>query len=166
MQTRKTNAHLTLLAIAHFIQYLQTGGKCTRYLLTDASDFTRIQWCRLSLAQKEESSPWPGLATTTVSTCSCEEPSTLLWPQLWVGALSVSPVGVQQADEEEMRLMASTPYSSHIYSVATFDMIKNVQRKLIGRMCAGVEDQINAFISGDERKTSFMPCLSCRSPFF
>lgn len=58
--------------------------------------------------------------------------------------------GIQQADEAEMKLMASTPHRSHIYNVANFDMIKNVQRELIRQVCAGVDDQLNALVSGEE----------------
>ncbi|XP_047184536.1 collagen alpha-1(XII) chain isoform X3 [Scophthalmus maximus] len=59
-------------------------------------------------------------------------------------------LGIQQADEAEMKLMASTPHRSHIYNVANFDMIKNVQRELIRQVCAGVDDQLNALVSGEE----------------
>ncbi|XP_030576758.1 collagen alpha-1(XII) chain isoform X3 [Archocentrus centrarchus] len=79
-----------------------------------------------------------------------EDPVESYAKQLQSMGVEIFVLGIQQADEEEMRLMASAPYSSHIYSVTTFDMIKTVQRKLIARMCAGVEDQLNAFVSGDE----------------
>uniref|UniRef100_A0A7N6B6R2 Collagen alpha-1(XII) chain n=1 Tax=Anabas testudineus TaxID=64144 RepID=A0A7N6B6R2_ANATE len=59
-------------------------------------------------------------------------------------------LGVQQADEEEMKLMASTSYQTHVYSVANFDVIKNVQKELITQVCAGVDDQLNSFVSGEE----------------
>uniref|UniRef100_A0AAX7SU24 Collagen, type XII, alpha 1b n=1 Tax=Astatotilapia calliptera TaxID=8154 RepID=A0AAX7SU24_ASTCA len=79
-----------------------------------------------------------------------EDPVASYAKQLRSTGVEIFVLGIQQADEEEMRLMASTPYSSHIYSVATFDMIKNVQKQLITRMCAGVEDQLNVVVSGDE----------------
>lgn len=63
---------------------------------------------------------------------------------------SLSSPGVQQADVEEMKLMASTPHRSHIYSAPTFDMIKNVQKELIAQVCAGVDDQLDSLVSGDE----------------
>lgn len=59
-------------------------------------------------------------------------------------------LGAQQADKEEMKLMASTPYQTHVYSVANFDVIKDVQKELITQVCAGVDDQLNSFISGEE----------------
>lgn len=46
--------------------------------------------------------------------------------------------------------MASTPYRSHVYSVTNFDKIKNVQKELITQVCAGVDDQLNSFVSGEE----------------
>lgn len=132
---------------------------------TNASEFTRM--AKNSVVSPQLSSKW-GIISKFGRHWKPqqfphvhEEPSTLLLPQLWVCGLSFSPVGIQQADEEEMRLMASTPYSSHIYSVATFDMIKNVQKQLITRMCAGVEDQLNVVVSGDECETSLKLILSC-----
>lgn len=59
-------------------------------------------------------------------------------------------VGIQQADEQEMKLMASTPHRSHIYSVANFNSIKNVQKEFITQVCAGVDDQLNSLVSGLE----------------
>lgn len=58
--------------------------------------------------------------------------------------------GVQRADEDEMKLMASAPHRSHIYSVADFNMIKNVQKELISQVCAGVDDQLSSIVSGEE----------------
>lgn len=52
-----------------------------------------------------------------------------------------------------MKLIASTPHRHHVYSVATFDAIKSVQRDLISQVCAGVEDQLNSLVSGDEGET-------------
>lgn len=59
-------------------------------------------------------------------------------------------IGIQQADEQEMKLMASTPHRSHIYSVADFDSIKNVQKEFITQVCAGVDDQLSSLVSGLE----------------
>lgn len=59
-------------------------------------------------------------------------------------------LGVGQADEAELKLIASTPYRNHVYSVATFDAIRSVQRELVSQVCAAVEDQLNALVSGEE----------------
>lgn len=61
-----------------------------------------------------------------------------------------SCTGVQQADEEEMKLMASRPYRTHIFSVATFQDLKNIQEELINRLCAAVDEQLNSLVSGEE----------------
>ncbi|XP_039980832.1 collagen alpha-1(XII) chain isoform X2 [Xiphias gladius] len=70
--------------------------------------------------------------------------------QLRRRGVEIFVLGIQQADEAEMKLMASTPYRSHIYNVANFDMISNVQRELIIQMCTGVDDQLNSLVSGEE----------------
>ncbi|KAM3861132.1 collagen alpha-1(XII) chain-like [Diretmus argenteus] len=59
-------------------------------------------------------------------------------------------LGIKEADEEEMKRMASTPYRSHVFNVADFDVIKTVQKRLITQVCAGVEDQLSSLVSGDE----------------
>ncbi|KAM9839911.1 collagen alpha-1(XII) chain-like [Aulostomus maculatus] len=59
-------------------------------------------------------------------------------------------LGIQQADEDEMKLMASTPHRDHVHSVASFDAIKKVQKELITQVCAGVDDQLNSLVSGEE----------------
>ncbi|XP_029902943.1 collagen alpha-1(XII) chain [Myripristis murdjan] len=59
-------------------------------------------------------------------------------------------LGIKEADEEEMKLMASTPYRTHVYNVADFDVIKTVQKELITQVCAGVDDQLNSLVSGEE----------------
>ncbi|CAG01460.1 unnamed protein product, partial [Tetraodon nigroviridis] len=64
--------------------------------------------------------------------------------------VEVFVLGVGQADEAEMKQIASTPYRNHVYSVATFQTIKSVQRELISQLCAAVEDQLNSLVSGEE----------------
>ncbi|KAG9347396.1 hypothetical protein JZ751_004963 [Albula glossodonta] len=59
-------------------------------------------------------------------------------------------MGIKGADEDEMKLMASTPYNQHVYNVPNFDLIKEVQRKLITEVCSGVDDQMNSLVSGEE----------------
>lgn len=49
-----------------------------------------------------------------------------------------------------MKAMASTPHATHIFDVANFDLIKNVQREFITQVCAGVDDQLNSLVSGEE----------------
>ncbi|KAM3603497.1 uncharacterized protein V6R79_023588 [Siganus canaliculatus] len=70
--------------------------------------------------------------------------------QLRSRGVEIFVLGIQQADEDEMKLMASTPHRSHVYSVAGFNTIKSVQKELISQMCAGVDDQLNSLVSGEE----------------
>lgn len=48
--------------------------------------------------------------------------------------------------------MASPPYSTHVYTISRFDLIKTVQKDLITHVCSGVEDQMSSLASGEEGK--------------
>lgn len=69
--------------------------------------------------------------------------------------LYYSHTGVQQADEEEMKLVASRPYRTHIFSVATFQDLQNIQEELITRLCAAVDEQLNSLVSGEEGELNY-----------
>uniref|UniRef100_A0A4W5P3T0 Collagen alpha-1(XII) chain n=1 Tax=Hucho hucho TaxID=62062 RepID=A0A4W5P3T0_9TELE len=64
--------------------------------------------------------------------------------------VEVFALGIKGADEEELKEMASTPHSTHVYNIPNFDMIKAVQQNLIIQVCSGVEDQLNSLVSGDD----------------
>ncbi|KAJ8008899.1 hypothetical protein DPEC_G00083220 [Dallia pectoralis] len=65
--------------------------------------------------------------------------------------VEVFTVGIKGADENELRQMASKPYSAHVYDVPNFDRIKDVEKELITHVCSGVEEQLNSLgISGEE----------------
>ncbi|KAK7142862.1 hypothetical protein R3I94_012270 [Phoxinus phoxinus] len=59
-------------------------------------------------------------------------------------------LGIKGADEDELKEMASTPHSKHVYNVPNFDMISQVQKELITEVCSGVEEQLNSLVSGEE----------------
>ncbi|XP_060918564.1 collagen alpha-1(XII) chain isoform X1 [Labrus mixtus] len=59
-------------------------------------------------------------------------------------------LGIKGADEEELREMASTPHSKHVYNVPNFDMIQDVQQRIITEVCSGVDEQLSALVSGEE----------------
>ncbi len=61
--------------------------------------------------------------------------------------------GIKGADEDELREMASTPYDKHVYNVPNFDMIQEVQKKIITEVCSGVDEQLSFLVSGDESKS-------------
>ncbi|XP_052001056.1 collagen alpha-1(XII) chain isoform X4 [Xyrauchen texanus] len=59
-------------------------------------------------------------------------------------------LGIKGADEDELKEIASTPHNKHVYNVPNFDMINQVQKKLITEVCSGVEQQLNSLVSGEE----------------
>uniref|UniRef100_A0A3Q4AFB8 Collagen alpha-1(XII) chain n=1 Tax=Mola mola TaxID=94237 RepID=A0A3Q4AFB8_MOLML len=61
-------------------------------------------------------------------------------------------LGIKGADEDELKNMASTPYSSHVYNVPNFDLIQEVQKKIITEVCSGVDEQLSSLVSGEESK--------------
>eukprot|EP00064_Thunnus_orientalis_P006626 superscaffoldBa00000696_g6644 len=59
-------------------------------------------------------------------------------------------LGIKGADEDELRQMASTPHNKHVYNVRNFDMIQDVQKKIITEVCSGVDEQLSSLVSGEE----------------
>ncbi|CAL8395349.1 unnamed protein product [Arctogadus glacialis] len=64
--------------------------------------------------------------------------------------VEVFVLGIKEADAEEMTLMASTPHSTHVYSVVDFEQIKRVHKALVTQVCASVDDQLSSLVSGEE----------------
>lgn len=60
------------------------------------------------------------------------------------------PTGIKGADEDELREIASTPHSKHVYNVPNFDLIQEVQKKIITEVCSGVDEQLSSLVSGEE----------------
>jgi len=69
-------------------------------------------------------------------------------------------LGIKGADEDELKEMASTPHSKHVYNVPNFDMINQVQKELITEVCSGVEEQLNSLVTGEEGTTQHMHSCS------
>lgn len=65
-------------------------------------------------------------------------------------------LGIKGADEDELKEMASTPHSKHVYNVPNFDMINQVQKELITEVCSGVEEQLNSLVSREEGTSQHM----------
>lgn len=59
-------------------------------------------------------------------------------------------LGIKGADEDELREMASTPHNKHVYNVPNFDLIREVQKKIITEVCSGVDEQLSSLVSGEE----------------
>ncbi|KAM9340955.1 collagen alpha-1(XII) chain [Symphorus nematophorus] len=59
-------------------------------------------------------------------------------------------LGIKGADEDELKEMASTPHSKHVYNVPNFDLIQEVTKKIITEVCSGVDEQLSSLVSGEE----------------
>ncbi|XP_072305551.1 collagen alpha-1(XII) chain-like [Eucyclogobius newberryi] len=59
-------------------------------------------------------------------------------------------VGVQGADEAQMKLVASSPHTNHMFSVSSYETLRSVQRNLLLNICAAVEEQLSALASGSD----------------
>uniref|UniRef100_A0A7N5ZTQ2 Collagen alpha-1(XII) chain n=1 Tax=Anabas testudineus TaxID=64144 RepID=A0A7N5ZTQ2_ANATE len=59
-------------------------------------------------------------------------------------------LGIKGADEDELKEMASTPYNKHVYNVPNFDLIQEVQKRIIREVCSGVDEQLSSLVSGEE----------------
>uniref|UniRef100_M3ZDJ3 Collagen alpha-1(XII) chain n=1 Tax=Xiphophorus maculatus TaxID=8083 RepID=M3ZDJ3_XIPMA len=59
-------------------------------------------------------------------------------------------LGIKGADEDELREIASPPHGKHVYNVPNFDLIQDVQKKIITEVCSGVDEQLSILASGEE----------------
>ncbi|XP_056421865.1 collagen alpha-1(XII) chain isoform X3 [Hyla sarda] len=64
--------------------------------------------------------------------------------------VEVFTLGIKAADAKELKQMASLPSLKHVYSVANFDNIVDVQNEIITQVCSGVDEQLSELISGEE----------------
>ncbi|XP_038582157.1 collagen alpha-1(XII) chain isoform X5 [Micropterus salmoides] len=138
------NRHLTRPALLRAIGSLPYKGGGT--MTGDALDYL------LKNTFTEEAGSRKGFPKVLViiTDGKSDDPVESYAKQLRSKGVEIFVLGIKQADEEEMKLMASTPYRSHIFNVADFNVIKNVQKKLITQVCAGVDDQLNILVSGEE----------------
>uniref|UniRef100_A0A3Q3JN59 Collagen alpha-1(XII) chain n=1 Tax=Monopterus albus TaxID=43700 RepID=A0A3Q3JN59_MONAL len=138
------NEHLTRPALLRAIGSLPYKGGSTmtgdalNYLLTNT--FTEVAGARRGFPKM----------LVIITDGKSEDPVESYARQLRSRGVEIFVLGLHEADEEELKLMASTPYTSHIYYVANFDLIKNVQKELITQVCAGVDDQLTSLVSGEE----------------
>uniref|UniRef100_A0A672YMQ8 Collagen type XII alpha 1 chain n=1 Tax=Sphaeramia orbicularis TaxID=375764 RepID=A0A672YMQ8_9TELE len=140
----RLNEHLTRAAVLRAIGMLPYKGGDT--MTGDALDFLlRNTFTEASGARKG----FPKVLVI-ITDGKSQDPVELYARQLRNKGVEIFVLGVQQADEEEMKLLASTPHRNRIYSVANFDQIKTVQKELITQVCASVDDQLNSLVSGEE----------------
>ncbi|XP_058469849.1 collagen alpha-1(XII) chain isoform X2 [Solea solea] len=139
------NTHLTRAALLRAIGSLAyKGGGAT--MTGDALDhilrntFTEAAGARTGFPK----------VLVIVTDSRSEDPVESYAKQLRGRGVEVFVLGIHQADEAEMKLMASVPHRSHVYNVANFDVIKTVQRELVMQVCAGVDDQLGSLASGEE----------------
>ncbi|XP_075058737.1 collagen alpha-1(XII) chain isoform X1 [Mixophyes fleayi] len=64
--------------------------------------------------------------------------------------VEVFTLGIKAADAKELKQMASLPSLKHVYSVANFDAIVDVQNDIITQVCSGVDEQLGELVSGEE----------------
>lgn len=75
--------------------------------------------------------------------------------------LTFSHLGIKGADEDELREIASQPHHKHVYNVPNFDLIQEVQKKIITEVCSGVDDQLSSLVSGEESESSQLYKMWC-----
>lgn len=59
-------------------------------------------------------------------------------------------LGIKAADAKELKLIASQPSLKHVFNVANFDGIADIQNEIILQVCSGVDEQLGELVSGEE----------------
>ncbi|PKU32387.1 collagen alpha-1 chain isoform x1 [Limosa lapponica baueri] len=57
---------------------------------------------------------------------------------------------IKAADAKELKLIASQPSLKHVFNVANFDGIVDIQNEIILQVCSGVDEQLGELVSGEE----------------
>ncbi|KAJ7341667.1 hypothetical protein JRQ81_006106, partial [Phrynocephalus forsythii] len=64
--------------------------------------------------------------------------------------VEVFSLGIKAADAKELKLIASQPSLKHVFNVANFDGIVNIQNEIVSQVCSGVDEQLGELVSGEE----------------
>lgn len=64
--------------------------------------------------------------------------------------VEVFSLGIKAADAKELKLIASQPSMKHVFNVANFDGIVDIQNEIILQVCSGVDEQLGELVSGEE----------------
>ncbi|CAI5769701.1 collagen alpha-1(XII) chain isoform X1 [Podarcis lilfordi] len=64
--------------------------------------------------------------------------------------VEVFSLGIKAAVAKELKLIASQPSLTHVFNVANFDGIVNIQNEIISQVCSGVDEQLGELVSGEE----------------
>ncbi|XP_067844647.1 collagen alpha-1(XII) chain [Heptranchias perlo] len=59
-------------------------------------------------------------------------------------------LGIKGADLDELQLIGSSPLNKHVFKVADFSNIKDVENEIITLVCSGIEEQLSDIVSGEE----------------
>uniref|UniRef100_A0A3Q2E844 VWFA domain-containing protein n=1 Tax=Cyprinodon variegatus TaxID=28743 RepID=A0A3Q2E844_CYPVA len=138
------NQHLTRPALLKAVSSLLYKGGNTRtgdalsYVLTNG--FTEAAGSRRDVPK----------VLVIITDGRSDDPVESYAKQLRSRGVEIFVLGVHQADEAEMKALASTPFQHHIYRAANFDTIQVVQNDFITQICSSVEDQLSLLTSGEE----------------
>ncbi|XP_038160859.1 collagen alpha-1(XII) chain [Cyprinodon tularosa] len=138
------NQHLTRPALLKAVGSLLYKGGNTRtgdalsYVLTNG--FTEAAGSRRDVPK----------VLVIITDGRSDDPVESYTKQLRSRGVEIFVLGVHQADEAEMKALASTPFQHHIYRAANFDTIQVVQNDFITQICSSVEDQLSLLTSGEE----------------
>ncbi|XP_078085516.1 collagen alpha-1(XII) chain-like isoform X2 [Mustelus asterias] len=64
--------------------------------------------------------------------------------------VEIFTLGIKGADLDELKLIGSAPLNKHVFKVADFDKIQEVQNEIINLVCSGVDEQLSDIVSGEE----------------
>ncbi|XP_038672798.1 collagen alpha-1(XII) chain-like isoform X2 [Scyliorhinus canicula] len=64
--------------------------------------------------------------------------------------VEIFTLGIKGADLDELKLIGSSPLNKHVFKVADFDKIQDVQNEIINLVCSGIEEQLSDIVSGEE----------------
>ncbi|XP_055495106.1 collagen alpha-1(XII) chain-like isoform X1 [Leucoraja erinacea] len=79
-----------------------------------------------------------------------QDPVTESAEALRSSGVEVFVLGIKGAELDELQLIGSAPFKKHVFKVADFDQIENVQSEIISLVCSGVEEQLGEIVSGEE----------------
>ncbi|XP_032810633.1 collagen alpha-1(XIV) chain [Petromyzon marinus] len=69
--------------------------------------------------------------------------------QLRSAGIEIFTLGIKEADVSELQEMASAPLERHLFNVASFDDVKDVQGEIISHVCQGVKLQMTVAQEGE-----------------
>lgn len=80
-------------------------------------------------------------------------------------------IGIKDADENELREIANTPHSQHVYSVSDFSALQGISQSIIQTLCTTVEEVKRQLLQLSQGKKCLIASISfqwtfvCRTHF-